>query len=310
MDKDGEDDAHGILRKAFDITPIRVTRYHTGYCHRVFEVEQHNGTRVVLRLTSPENAAFHDGCRYWLPRLRRIGVPVPEIMGWGMEGDVRYILLSHIPGKDLGQVYAKMREDEKMRLARDLTLIQEKVDDLASPGGFGWTYADDPGKSESWKSHLVREVERARSNVAVNGVFDPQLGNLVLAAMRPLEAYFEAVPSKLFLDDITTKNVLIYNGGLSGIVDVDGMSLGDRMYALGLTRMALLNMDMETRYVDYWLDALRANATERRAVAWYTFAFCFSFMGEVGTRFDNGIIVPVSAAAIERLNFIFDSLSF
>lgn len=56
------------------------------------------------------------------------------------------------------------------------------------------------------------------------------------------------------MDDISTKNLLIYEGKVSGIIDIDWMGLGDMLTFVALTKVALLNMDSDTKYIDYLLD--------------------------------------------------------
>ena len=79
----------------------------------------------------------------------------------------------------------------------------------------------------------------------------------------------------------------INNGELSGIVDVDEICYGDPLFVIGLTNMALLSMQADTKYIDYWLDEIGATDEQRRAVMHYTLLFCVDFMGEQGMLFGN-----------------------
>ena len=67
-----------------------------------------------------------------------------------------------------------------------------------------------------------------------------------------MQAYFSAVRPTAFLGDITTKNVLVHEGKLSGIVDVDEICYGDPLFVVGLTHMALLAMGADTDYTTGW----------------------------------------------------------
>lgn len=44
---------------------------------------------------------------------------------------------------------------------------------------------------------------------------------------------------------------MICDGKLSGIIDIDWIGLGDVLTFAALTRVALLNMDLDTKYCDY-----------------------------------------------------------
>ena len=74
-----------------------------------------------------------------------------------------------------------------------------------------------------------------------------------------------------------------------------------------LTRVALLNMDLDTKYCDYLLEELQPNATQYKAFVFYCLMYCVDFMGERGMQFLDKTI-PVDESIIRRLNQIFDIL--
>lgn len=90
-----------------------------------------------------------------------------------------------------------------------------------------------------------------------------------------------------FLDDTTTKNVLIDQGQLSGIVDVDTVCFGDPLLTPALTQMALLKSAFDTDYISFWAEALLLNLGGRRHLALYTAIFCVIFLSELGQQFNK-----------------------
>lgn len=84
------------------------------------------------------------------------------------------------------------------------------------------------------------------------------------------------------MDDISTKRLLIYDGKLSEIIDIDCVGLGDVLTFVAMTRVALLNTDSDTKYIDYLLDELRPNKIEYKAFVFYCLVYCVDFMGERG----------------------------
>ena len=76
---------------------------------------------------------------------------------------------------------------------------------------------------------------------------------------------------------------------------------------VAMTRAASLNMDLDTRYIDYLLDEIRPNAIEHKAFLFYCLVYCVDFMGERGMQFLDKTI-PVNENIIKRLNDIFDFL--
>ena len=111
-----------------------------------------------------------------------------------------------------------------------------------------------------------------------------------------------------FLDDTTTKNVLISGGRLSGIVDVDVVCFGDRLFTPALTRMALLSRGYATDYIRYWCDELDLSGEQERILTLYTAHFCVGFLAELGQRFNKEAAETVEDGMVERLLAILNRL--
>jgi len=126
--------------------------------------------------------------------------------------------------------------------------------------------------------------------------------------MKQFQDYLQNVELLAFLDDTTTKNVLIQDGKLAGIVDVDQICYGDSLLVIGLTNMALLGMKADTKYIDFWLDELNATPIQRKIVIFYTLLFCIDFMGEQGMKFDNGKVISIDDEKIVLLKSTYNKL--
>jgi len=57
--------------------------------------------------------------------------------------------------------------------------------------------------------------------------------------------------------------VLINQGKLSGVIDIDWICFGDRVYYVALTNMALMSLGYDTKYIDYLMDHMKASELER-----------------------------------------------
>ena len=118
--------------------------------------------------------------------------------------------------------------------------------------------------------------------------------------------YFNSIKPLPFLDDITTKNVLIHEGKLSGIIDLDWISFGDEVLFLGLVTMALLSMNADLDYADYLKDEMKLNEKQERALKFYVLMFCVIFMSEKGMCFNQDEPVKVSEEEKMLLQEIFN----
>lgn len=155
---------------------------------------------------------------------------------------------------------------------------------------------------------MVEEmINRSEERIRQNLYFDPAKVHIVKNLQLEMREYLDMVRPIPYLDDISTKNLLIYEGKLSGIVDIDWIGLGDMLTFVAMTRVALLNMNLDTRYVDDLLEEIHPNAAEYQAFLFYCLIFCVDFMGERGMRFLDKMI-PVDENIIRRLNDIFDIL--
>jgi aminoglycoside phosphotransferase (APT) family kinase protein len=116
-----------------------------------------------------------------------------------------------------------------------------------------------------------------------------------------------AIPPTAFLDDTTTKNVIVHAGSLSGIVDTDVVCFGDPLFTLALTRLALLTHAMDVSYADDWQALLALTPAQERALALYVAVFAVGFMSEVGQRFNREQPLAADAAYLRRLAGILDA---
>ena len=62
-----------------------------------------------------------------------------------------------------------------------------------------------------------------------NGFFETWKVIRVESQIPILQMYFEKVEPTPYLDDVTTKNLLVMDGHISGIIDVDWIGMGDQL---------------------------------------------------------------------------------
>jgi len=298
-----KNDALEILREKLKIVPKEIHRFTTGYCHNVYHIKCEDKD-YVLRITSEANKAYYFGSIRWLSELSRLEIPVPKILAHGQHNHIYFVLMTYICGKDLGEVYHTLDDFQKCGIAKDLCKVQKKVSLLPSINQYGYH----GNLFGTWSKYLESLIERSRRRMAQNEVFDTSLCNNVSSVMHAFADYFLNIKPLPFLDDITTKNVLIHDGKLAGIVDIDEICHGDSLLTIGLTNMSLLSMNADTRYIDFWLDELCATPVQRKAVDFYTLLFCIDFMGEQGMRFDNDKVISINQKTIASLKYIYHDL--
>ncbi len=283
-----------ICKRHFGTPPNDSKRCAVGQGNYVYAVQYEDHTYIVR--CSTEKGAY-DMTVHWLSLLSEIELPVPKIVDSGHLDGFDYLILSYIEGVDLGEIYPSLTPAEKKQIARELVAIQNKVSSLPIKAAEHW----------SWRGVVLELLDRAKERILQNGFFDIEKVERLRREIGSLSQYFEAVQPLPYLDDISTKNLLICQGALSGIVDIDEMGFGDTLSYVALTYMALLNEEYDTDYVEYILAEMKPNAAEKRAFLFYTLVFCVDFMGERGMCFLDKQIA-VSPQIVDKLNTIYEML--
>jgi len=284
-----------IFQKELKDNPGKIERCAVGQGNYVYIVECPSG-KFVLRL-SEEKEAYRETI-YWLDRLADLDIPVPKVLAKGFFEGYEYVVLTYLEGKDIGLIYAELAEEEKRSIAHEIVTIQKKMEKLKLENvPIDW----------SWKVEVDGILDRAKERIAQNGYFEISKVDVLFKVGEELEEYFATIKPIAYLDDVSTKNLLIYNGHISGIVDIDWMGMGDKLTYVALTNMALLNMECDTDYVQYILEEMQLSPVQKKAFHFYTLMFCVDFMGERGMQFMDKRI-EVNEEIVKRLNDLYDKL--
>jgi len=275
--------------------PKKMERCAVGIGNYVYIV-QCDDVKYVFRC-SAENNAYADTV-YWLNKLSALDIPIPRILSCGKYEEYEYIILNYLEGKDIGLVYHELNKSEKKKIAKGVIEIQRRVSQLP---------LEDIDATWSWETFIDEMLDRADMRIRQNGYFDNEKVEKLRKQKTCLAEYFCSVKPIAYLDDISTKNLLIHNGQLSGVIDIDWMGVGDNLTFIAMTYIALLNMNCETDYVDYLLEERNCNAMEKKAFLFYSLLFCVDFMGERGMQFGDKK-VEVNETVVNRMNQIYEEL--
>jgi hypothetical protein len=179
------------------------------------------------------------GARHWSKQLRSLGVPLPQLLDAGTWSGLPYLVLERLPGKDLILVYEELDAHQKQRLAAEVCRIQQRALALERGAGYGFKrLPDDPGL-RSWAEVIEQSLCRSRRRLEQAKILASRVVDEVARHAQLLQPYFARIEPLPFLDDVTTKNVLVHHGVLSGIVDVDWICYGDPLFTLALTRASV-----------------------------------------------------------------------
>ena len=292
-----------IARSVTGTSAESARRFSTGLGHWVYDVRMPDGASIVVRMGTADQRADFLGALHWSKTLRPLGVPLPELLAHGEHRQCPYLVLERLKGEDLGTVYGALTSAERKAIAEEVCRVQRIVG--AMPEGLGYGFLrlpDEPGR-DSWLDVIRGSLARSRARIESAGLLGSEPVERVAVAATKFEPYFSRVRPRPFLDDVTTKNVLVHAARFNGIVDVDWLCFGDPLFTVALTRTAILNAGGTPDYTDHWCDVLELSSEERRAVLFYTALFCVDFMSEFGQRF-NHEVEPLDHERVARLDRI------
>lgn len=268
------------------VLPNSVKRNLTGIAGYVYTIEINN-QKYVIKVS--ETKELISGSTYWLTKLDRLELPIPKIYAINTQTSPYYFVMSFLPGKDLGLVYNDLSQETKESIANEIYKYQNEILKLPTASGYGFlnSYEDKYNLKNTWREVVENHIKRSENRIMQNGIFDIEYVNKVRSFISSFNSYFNTIESKPFLDDTTTKNVLIDNGKISGIIDLDWLCFGDRLYVIALTTMSLISMHTDLEYVEYWKKLENLSKAQDNVLLFYTLVFCIDFMSEKGMKFNK-----------------------
>src|SRR5690606_30536283 len=144
-----------------------------------------------------------------------LGVPVAPVLSSGTTDGLPYIVMPRLPGADLGAVYPSLTTRHKLRLADDICRVQRLVHALPGADAFGFAHRLGAPSRPTWKHVLLDNIERSRVRIRTANLISTSVLKPLLDALDRFDDYFESIRPVPFLDDTTTKNVLVHDGALS-----------------------------------------------------------------------------------------------
>ncbi len=281
------------------------TRFPTGLHHWVYEVIPERLNPVVVRIGARESRDDLAGAVFWEKRLRPLGVPVARILHTDLSMErfgFPFMVLDRLPGTDLGSVYRSLGTDKKRTLAGQMVDLQHLAAQLPDAPGFG--YALDyrgRGLRKRWNDVLRDDLRRSSRRIEAGNLVDHTWATRVESRLAQVEHQHASVRPRAFFHDITTKNVIIDDGKLSGIVDVDSMAFGDPLLTVALTRTSLLSRGEQTDYIDFWCEAMGMREHRELVLDVYTALFALNFLSELEQAFNRDASAPVDPEYLDRL---------
>jgi len=300
--------AQKIIQRHFGTSDFILERKTTGLCNEVYEAKLPD-QNVIIRIGVTSNNLL--GSSKWIPIFETQGISVPKILFEDYSKTLipyPYQVMSKLPGQDLGQVIEKLSETELSALAQEIASIVKRLAVLPTNGRFGWFSLDDSKLAPDFAAEMRTMLQTPNDRMQKTGIYDEELAETIEQLYANCKEYFKTVPSLFYYDDLNSKNVMIENGRLSGLVDLDGVSYGDPLQAIGAIRASWPGTTYGDYYIEAVMDALNLTAEERHIVSTYAIFHRYSWMSENGIAFNANTEPVVNRERLERDKNIIRSL--
>jgi aminoglycoside phosphotransferase (APT) family kinase protein len=235
-----------LLEGLFGATPADIEKMSFGDISVTFGASVGGETLIVRTHQDPQTFS---GTQRTLDALRALGIPVPHLIAVDLScRNVRfaYMITERLPGRDLRFEIRSMTPSQLSALAEQIMDFERRAGTLGSPGRYGYAPVGAVPPHSTW-------LDAMASDARISSRLPLELQPLLTAIERAIERhgdYIRGVRPVCFLDDLTTKNVIVHQGKLSGVVDFDCVCYGDPLWHVALTKAAIA-ADVGDRYLGY-----------------------------------------------------------
>lgn len=273
-----------IILFHYGVMPETINRITIGICNEVYNVVL-DDIEVIVRL-SPYNK-FLMGSHDHIPKFKNLGIKVPTILFQDYSKNLipfSYQIQNKIEGQDLGLVIETLSIEQLKGLAKEIANIFYKVKTITSTDKFGLIWGGGENDvSDSWTERIRIWIDESEEFGTRTGVMDDNMLSLAEKLFVKYKSYFDSITPITYYGDLSSKNVMIYNGEFSGLVDLDGLTQGDPLEAIGRIKLSWYGTYYGQIYTDAVMDEMNLNQEQRNIVTMY------AMLNQISWACNNGI---------------------
>ena len=276
-----------IIQHHFEALPNTITRMTTGICNEVY-MASIKAEEVIVRLSPVDK--FLMGSHINIPKFKKFGIKVPDILAEDYSKTLipySYQIQSKIEGQDLGEVIATLTDAQLQALAKAVAKIFKKVQTIPSSEKFGIVWGGENEFSDSWTERMKIWIKESEERGRKTGIMDDALLQLAESLYGKSKDYFDSVIPVTYYGDICSKNIMIHHGAFNGLVDLDGLTQGDPLEAVGRIKTSWYGTHYGEYYTNAVMDELGLNESQRKMVKIYALLNQISWACENGIQFNQ-----------------------
>lgn len=280
--------------------PQDIIRKNIGMCNEVYELRFPTES-YILRMNRDKGLLY--GTHKNLPLFQQLGIKTPDIIAEDYSKTTYpfcYQIQTLIPGKDLGLVIEQLSETQLRDIARAVSDIFDKFNRLPTQNSFGGIRGQDEDEQESMLSIFAQRRSTIHDRNQHSQVISSEILDIYDQAIDSISTYLSQVQAKIYYDDISAKNVMIHQGQFSGLVDLDFLSKGDYLEAIGAILACWEDLPLGRLYVEEIIRLQHLSPPQERVVEVYAILHLILWMSEAGIRFNTNSSAKIDWTEIER----------
>lgn len=268
-------------------TPTEIIRMTIGMCNEVYELKYESAS-FILRMNQEKEWIY--GTHKFLPLFQKLQIKTPKLIAEDYtktEFPFCYQIQNKLKGKDLGLVIDKLSSSNLKQIAKEISDIFDKFNTLPETEGFGLL----TGMREEKRENLLDGIENQRTTILQrnqsSNVIDAEILEIYNEILDSYKNYFLSVKSKLYYDDICSKNVMIHNGRFTGLVDLDFLIKGDYLEAIGRMIASWHGEVAGERYIEEIIKLQTLDEFQKKIIRVYAIMNLMLWTSEEGIRFNG-----------------------
>jgi aminoglycoside phosphotransferase (APT) family kinase protein len=204
-----------------------------------------------------------------------------------------YQVQERITGTDLGNVVQTLTDQQLKNLAKDIAAVINKIKTIPSTEKFGPVWGNGGEFSDTWTERMRLWIEETIERGGKTGVIDKPLADLAHKLYENYVPHFNSVKATTYYGDMCSKNVMIADGRFSGLVDLDALTQGDSLEAVGRMKTSWYGTSYGKLYSDAVMDELGLNAGQKKVVTAYALMSALAWTAENGIKFNENTTAVV-----------------
>jgi hypothetical protein len=289
-----------ISEKHLAEIPLEINRMTIGICNEVYELKYQSDS-YILRMNKEKEWIY--GTHKFLPLFQKLEIKTPSIVAEDYsksEFPFCYQIQTKLDGKDLLVVFKDLSESNLTAIAKEVSLIYDKFNTLPYEKNFGGLTGINEGNEASLLSIIKDQKKNIIERNKHSKVIAPEIMDLYEELIEGYTDYFHSVRPKLYYDDMSSKNVMIYDGKFNGLVDLDFLMKGDYLQGIGGIIADWYGSERGEFYINEILKHQKLDEFQQKVVKVYAIFHLIGWTSEEGIRFNGNSSGEINWSNVEK----------